>query len=1108
MRRFFSLGIVLTLGVLLGILGFQIWDKIPIPVRQVDWSTEAHWISAQKPSYRFYARHTFYVADTVQTAWLRLSADNDFILYVNGEKIAREQSVLQSATSGLGSKLSLPFQKFNDSLSYYPFNSSEILRGSDRDWKVSAYVDLTYLLRPGKNVIALEIQKGQENPRFVLEGLAYIVPNNPINLTTGATTWQVATLAEISKGLQWFELNFPDQNWQKAKVMGRVQEATYSRLSPNLFNHFLQGSWVSGIESSNGEVWLRRSWTIPQTPRRAFIRFGGEGNYALMINGLLVRNYTNESGNRLHMYEVTNLLKSGLNTLAVRLARPLSKNLSTVKNKPLTFFLDGWVETLRGEIITSITTDSTWSSLANPISGWFYGKGKGQPALILELPNPQQFQRTFEGDAYLLNYPNNLLHQSVWLFGGICFALIFAFYLGRFWLYDRKSWWDSFEAGTGLLLPGTMFLIGMGLLQHRYAEAERGLLFCQPLSKHLILISFLVILFLTLLNHLIILCSKNQVSWIFFQKRCFLLGLLPCLIISISLNFPQQETFSSWFPSLLLAGISLFATILVSQFLLREHQLPRNWFQIIRQFSYSWGHWLILILIFGIGLGLRVYNLDAIEPDFDEYVSYDAARGILRTGAPEVVSGIWYTRSPAFHYTLAFWFWLFGDSIISGRSLSIFWGMVTLIFVYFFTRKVTGKVWIALLATVLLALDPWEIMYSRGIRFYQAVQALSLLSFWLFLKGFIERSGRWYQYSFLVVIVLATFHQELSVLLLPAFCLGFFFFYRPFHWQEEWQLIIGSTIALMSMLYNIIFFSVKSITPWVALSTGTDSVTKLHLSDVTYFLNSFFVSFNRISVIYSFFFFLGYFYFLKRKDSIFVYLSNSVIIYLIFLTLIVRQFGNRYAYPIFPLFIVLSIYSAVFLLEKLGNKFEFILQNGFPVRKITLCFLCLLLIGNTELDKLLVGYHEALLKKHIPLLEYFNIHKQVGDVMINATPSAHAVILGKSDYYILPALKTRYVPFDGVYWHDGRILDRWAGGVAISNVDQLIDVIAKANRVWIHQDDGKFEDLEERDADLAKYLQTLGQPIIESFGTRLRLWQREDGLFPRVPNQGKDLGSY
>lgn len=1102
MNRWLSLLMVLTLGFLLGMLGFSLWDKIPSTALCIAWSAEAQWITPPQPSYRFYTRRTFYLADTVQAAWLRLSADDDFILYVNGQAIAQEVSVLGNSL-GLASRLSEPFQLLNDSVAYH-FPGSEWSHLSNaRDWKLTAYIDLTAYLRSGKNVIALEIQKGRLNPRVVVQGAVYPVPGAPgINLTTGATPWQVSTLAENRKGLPWFDPDFPDQSWLDAVAIGPIQEATYSRLSQHLFDRLLHGSWITGTESPDGEVWLRGDWQVPQSRDRAFIRLAGNGEYALLINGLLVKRYEVSDSNQLHMYEVTNFLKTGHNTLAVRLARPLAPDWSAARNgvpqNGLGFFLDGWVESPYS-MTAPIATDSTWSALTEPISGWAEGVGQGQPATVMGSPDPQEFQRQFEGNAYLLNYPDYLWHNSLWCSAGVGWALISAWGLGRFWLGRRDGWWDSFGAGAGLLLPGTLFLIGIGLLKHRYAEAERGLLFVQPQNTPLVLLGFVVIVVLMLLWSQIGWRPKYQLSLVETLPRwClwFLLGLMAFM----SLGLVAQEIAFSQSASIFLIFFG-FSGIVVSTQWGNLRWSRKYWFEAVLQTWSSWGQWFFLVLIVGVGFSLRAYNLDFIGLESDESTSFDAARGILRTGAPEASSGIWYTRGPLYHYMLALWLRLVGFAV-NARFLSVVWGTATLVLIFILTRKITGKVWIALVVTAILAIDPFEIWYSRFLRFYQVLQFLSLLSLWLFLKGFVQRSGRVYQYAFFIILTGSLLTQEVTVTLLPCFFLGFVCFYRPFLLSIDWPIVLSSLTTMGIFIYDLIFFSIKCLTPLVAISSSTAAQLKLHLSDITNFIFVLFIGPSRIQTLYSFFFFLGFVYFFKRRDQNLVFLFSVVLLNLVIMIVLVFQGAVRYTYPIYPLFIMLSVSSAISLVESLGRKFELILKGLLPLKNIAVGFVFLLLISNTEPGRVLDAYRDAITARNAQVAEYIHEHRQPGDLVISNVPAVYA-ITGGLDYY----LPHRVSIFDALYWHEGRVIDRWAGGVFLSNLDQMSHVLEKAKRVWIHLRDTQPP----RDPKLAEfynYFQALGQPALETFGVRLRLWQREDGLFPHVPNQGKDIGVY
>ncbi|MHC5821680.1 MAG: glycosyl transferase, partial [Nostoc sp.] len=628
-QRWLPLGLILALGLLLGSLMFSIWERIPTSVERVDWSQEAQWIAPQIPNYRFYARHTFNLPDSATTGWLRISADNDFTLYLNNRRIARENSVLKNSL-GLGAGLKIPFQDINDSNRYNTKTSVNYLLASSNDWKLTAYVDLTRYLRPGKNVIALEIQKGKTNPRVVVEGAVYPTHDAiPISLSTGETTWRVSNLSETRQSLQWIDQDFSDENWPEAKVLGSVREATYSRLSKNLFDRSLEGSLIAGNQSSQGQVWLRGGWQIP-TDRisRAYIRFAGQGAYSLLLNGNLVNNYRTENGNQLHLLEVTKFIRTGNNTLAVSLLSPLNTAFtgtnSISANSILDFFLDGWAETETGEIVGEIATDKTWTALNQPVPGWTEGAGEEKPVSLLGLPKPESFQRSFEGNAYLLNYPNYLWHQSLWLIGGVAFAVIYASLLGL-WLGYGNRWWENLVAGSAILSPSTLFLVAIGLFKHRFAEAELGLLFSQSNSNYVILFGFTAIIVLTLVlirvNRKI---SKLPLSFIWFS-----LGLVACVSFSLAWGGNVFLVFS------LAVAAAIIAYIFV--WMQRRGQSPisvlQNKFNLLQQKWTIWGEWIFLILIVSIGFGLRVYNLGFIDLDPDENTSLDAARGILRTGA-------------------------------------------------------------------------------------------------------------------------------------------------------------------------------------------------------------------------------------------------------------------------------------------------------------------------------------------------------------------------------------------------------------------------------------------------------------------------------------------
>ncbi|MBE9037222.1 glycosyltransferase family 39 protein [aff. Roholtiella sp. LEGE 12411] len=1091
LERWLPIGLVLTLGLLLGLLGFSIWEKIPTPVERVAWSEQAQWIAPQSPTYRFYARQTFYLPDSAKAGWLRLSADNDFILYVNGREVTRENSVLNTST-GLGAKLKLPSQSFNDSNTYNIRTTLNYVLGAYQDWKLTAYIDLTSYMRPGKNVIGLEIQKGQQNPRVVVEGAVY-ADATTISLTTGVTSWRVSNFSETRQSLQWFDQNFRDENWPEAKVLSSVKESTYSRLSKNLFDRPLQGNWIQGDQNDKGQIWLRSVWRIPADPiTHAYIRFAGKGEYSLLINGILINNYRTENGNKLHLLEVTKFLQAGKNILAVSLASPLDAivtgNNPININGILSFSLDGWAETDKNEIVGAIATDkNNWTTLKKPVSGWSKGVGEGQPVTILGLRQPEVFQRSFEGNAYLLNYPNYLWHQSIWLLGGTAFAMIYSFVLG-FWVRREYTWWNQISTGAAILSPATLFLIGIGLLKHRYAEAENGLLFAQQHSNYIILTGFISIVLLTLL----FIPKNSELKQFNHQTLWFLFGIsaFVCLSLAAGGNIIIVLFIASG-----ITALALFWTWGNWQF--------RDIYAVLQLAWRLWSQWLLLGLIVSIGFGMRVYNLGFQNLDVDENVSLDAARGILRTGIPIATSGIWYTRGPFYQYLLAFWLRLVGDSIFNARLLSVIWGTATLILVYILTCKITGKVWIALLTIVVLAIDPWQIWYSRFIRFYPVLQFLTIFCIWSFLNGFIDKKERFYQYIFFIALTLSLLTQEINLTIIPGFIIGFLYFYRPFSFLNDWQIVLGSITTLSIFIFNLAFAAIKLLTPLAALSDATASYLRLHFSDVTSLLSTFFIGPDRIRIIYSLFFLLGIIYSFKKRDIKIIFLFTIIFINIFLVTCLTYNLAERYLYGIYPLFIILSIYSGICIIESFSRRINYILNGLLSLRIIFLSFILLIFISNIQFGRVLDSYQQVLLRSNTQLFDYISNHRRSGDIVISSAPAFAPNSLGKLDYYLFTPLRGEN--FDLLYWRNGRLIDRWGGGEVVNSIDRLNAILDKSQRIWIHIDDVRHFRVT---PELSQYVQTLGKPVYETFGSRLRLWQPGDGLPSRIPNEGKDLGAY
>ena len=134
--------------------------------------------------------------------------------------------------------------------------------------------------------------------------------------------------------------------------------------------------------------------------------------------------------------------------------------------------------------------------------------------------------------------------------------------------------------------------------------------------------------------------------------------------------------------------------------------------------------WLAPVLLGALALAVRLPGLDNAT-HFDEFYHFFAARSWLAEGQLRIADGT-YTRTPLFTILIAQWLALFGDDLVVARLPSLIVGVALVVLVFLWTRAVAGSL-AAVLAALLLALDPEHLQISQYVRFY----ALHGLLFWL-----------------------------------------------------------------------------------------------------------------------------------------------------------------------------------------------------------------------------------------------------------------------------------------------------------------------------------------------------------------------------------------
>jgi mannosyltransferase len=151
----------------------------------------------------------------------------------------------------------------------------------------------------------------------------------------------------------------------------------------------------------------------------------------------------------------------------------------------------------------------------------------------------------------------------------------------------------------------------------------------------------------------------------------------------------------------------------------------------------AWWPWALAVIVL-LAAGLRFYGLAR------QGLWYDESRTgwMMRTPLDQVLAGVPRTESTPPLYYVVLWGWVrvFGDTRAGLRSLSAVAGVLTVPFAFAAARSLAGRR-VALIAALLVAVNPLLIWYSQEARAYSLHVLLSTVTLWLFARA-IEHPSR------------------------------------------------------------------------------------------------------------------------------------------------------------------------------------------------------------------------------------------------------------------------------------------------------------------------------------------------------------------------------
>ncbi len=161
-----------------GILGFEGWQANWIWMKDKTWNPDMTKAKCDFLPMSLYARKTFTLAKAPDTAWLVATFDDRLVeLYINGRRID--------------------------------------INAVWKIWQIAGALDITSLLKPGKNSLAIKVFNGDTYGGFLCE----------VGGTIGQTGFSVVSDTSWKLNLQgppeWEMTEFDDSSWQNAVALGR-----------------------------------------------------------------------------------------------------------------------------------------------------------------------------------------------------------------------------------------------------------------------------------------------------------------------------------------------------------------------------------------------------------------------------------------------------------------------------------------------------------------------------------------------------------------------------------------------------------------------------------------------------------------------------------------------------------------------------------------------------------------------------------------------------------------------------------------------------------------------------------------------------------------------
>jgi len=417
-------------------------------------------------------------------------------------------------------------------------------------------------------------------------------------------------------------------------------------------------------------------------------------------------------------------------------------------------------------------------------------------------------------------------------------------------------------------------------------------------------------------------------------------------------------------------------------------------------------HWVTITLsvIVIFGFILRIFHLGDQSYWIDEGFTLNAVLETLEKGYPILDSGVHYARELLNTYLIAASVKLFGFNPWATRIVSVLFGTGFIVLIYFFVRDLFQNKKMALLASFLVSVSYWEIVWSRQARMYVLLQFFffaSLYTFWLLMDKYSHKRMILLSFSTLAACLCHPFGY---LLLIIYVLIGVLNFINPLEKKKilqkrrskvilniqryKWYYLIFSVIVIP--LVGIEFYKIFLVRYFDnGLGISDNYTTFLYLKGL--------VQFYTIPVVLTL---LGLFLYISRENKLFVgfYLFLSYLLPFFIVIRTTNLFHLRYLFFIFP---ILLIFSAYFIYQ--------VLVFGSKTKYLVYLVIILLIAGAVGVRDFVVWprpiYQLEFRTPNPNFTKAYRVIRESGwqdnrSVIVSPYTQMDMVYLGKTDFYL------------------------------------------------------------------------------------------------------------